>query len=174
MRHVYLVLVLFLLATVARAESLSVEGASVLKCGRENPMGDGAPQTGIGHAPMKVTSKGLMVTFRYFAREGRREREYLYRIREAGNRSVSLVRVDSQGQDKAENTATLSFNPDVVQKSEGARNTSMEWVDTAPTKPPLTAHSPGKTWFFCTNIDLFLQDVRDRLRVDQARASFGD
>jgi hypothetical protein len=70
--------------------------------------------------------------------------------------------VDSDGHDKAENTAKLSFDPEVAKKSEGARNASLEWTDAAPKKPPFSKMTPGKTWFFCTNIDGFLKGVQER------------
>src|SRR5271156_5280298 len=105
MRHAYLVLPAILLAVAAQAGS-----TTELRCGRESPVGEGDSHVGIGHIPVKVTSSGLVITFHYLAYKGRKDREYIYRILSAGDHSLSLVRVDSLGQDKVENTAKLSFD----------------------------------------------------------------
>jgi hypothetical protein len=159
MRLAYLVLPALFAATWAQADA-----STELQCGRENPTGEGHSE-GIGHVPVKVTSKGLWVTYRY------PHREYVYRILGVNERTVTLQRVDSQGSDKAENTAEMKFDPELVKKSANSRNTSIDWVDSAPDKLPVSRLTPGRTWLFCTNIDGFLQGVRDELGARMPSAS---
>jgi len=145
--------------------AIEARASGGLQCGRDNPLGDAPSHAGIGRVPVKIESDGLRVSIRYLAHQGRPEREYLYRVQSVQERSLHLVRVDSAGKDKPENVATMSFDSAVAQKSEMARNASIEWTDTAPTKPPVSPMSPGKSWFFCTGVEAFLKDARERLKA---------